>query len=125
MKRADLKVGKVYVVAGRGEMRMAEFCDPPEAMMRQFRAYGGVGAVPQGTTVRLEGHGGGNYWAAPEDIVREASRADLDAREAQARFRGVACDDPECWCLEYGLVKCRHCGHLTDPSDCGKCGSIP
>ena len=97
MRREELVIGKVYTVAGRGEMRMAEFCDPPADLIRKFQAYGGRG-MPEGITVRLEGHGGGDYWASPEDIVREASRADLDARDAQARPRGVACDDLECWC---------------------------
>lgn len=124
MKRADLKVGKIYVVVGRGEMMLAEFSSVPADALRAFQAYGG-NILGYGGTVKFKAHGGGEYWATPEDVVREASRADLDARDAQAQSRGVACEDPECWCQEYGLVKCRHCGHLTDPSDCGRCGSIP
>jgi hypothetical protein len=125
MRRDELDLGKVYVVAGRGELMLVEFCDPPAELIRRWKAYGGQGEFPEGTTVRLKGHGNGDYWAAPESIVREATRGDLDARDAQAQRYGLECKDPECWCREYGLVKCRHCGHLTHSSDCGRCGSSP
>lgn len=100
MRRDELEVGRVYLVAGRGEMRLAEFCPPPADLIRKFRAYGG--RAPEGVTVRLESHGGGSYWVAPEEIVREATQEDLAARDAQDRPRGLACDDPECWCRRRG-----------------------
>lgn len=40
------------------------------------------------------------YWAQPHEVVREATAEDLRRRDEQARPRGVACDDPECWCRE-------------------------
>lgn len=103
MKRDELELGKIYVVAGRGEMKLVEFCPPPASVIRQFRAYGGLG-VPDGLTVRLEAHGGWSHFASHDELVREATQADLDAREAQARPRGVECKDPECWCKNTGAT---------------------
>lgn len=97
MNRSELVVGRIYVVAGRGEMMLTELSPIPEDSLRAFQAYGG-NTLGYGGTVKFAAHGGGSCWAAPEDVAREATQEDLKRRDAQARSRGVACDDPECWC---------------------------
>lgn len=74
----ELRTGRIYVVCGRGEM-----------------LYSGEGGEQ---SARFVAHGGGNYWAAASDVVRAADWGDVDRREEQARSRGVACVDLDCWC---------------------------
>jgi hypothetical protein len=81
MKREDLVAGRIYVIAGRGEMRL-----------------------DRATALVFHAHGGGHYWASEDEVVREATAEDLRRRDEQARPRGVACDDPECWCRRYGMT---------------------
>ena len=71
------QLGKVYTLHGNGEL----LC---------------CGVNP----LRFAGHGHheGSYYASRDEVLREATRADLDARYAQAKPRGVACDDRKCWC---------------------------
>lgn len=71
--------GRIYILAGRGELLCVD------ASSLRFAAHGA--------------HTGG-YWASPHEVVREATAEDLRRRDEQARPRGVACDDPECWCRE-------------------------
>lgn len=52
-------------------------------------------ARQQGKTEALQSN---DDWASPHEVVREATAEDLRRRDEQARPRGVACDDPECWC---------------------------
>lgn len=75
------EIGKIYVIAARGEMKCAEEMEGGHVFM-------------------FWGHGWGRYWAGPDEVVREANAEDLKRRDAQARPRGVACDDGRCWCHE-------------------------
>lgn len=81
MKRSELVIGRIYTVAGQGEMRLAK--------------------LDHDRMPEMVAHGGGTYWSSPEQIVCEASPMDLIARDAEARARGVACEDEECWCRPF------------------------
>jgi len=77
MNRSDLKVGAVYIVAGRGPMWLEELTSPG---------------------VHFVGHGGVSYWEASEYVVRECDFGMMARYEAQSNPRGVGCDDQNCWC---------------------------
>lgn len=77
MNRADLRVGKVYLIAGLGEMRL-EVTTPLDMM--------------------FHGHGDAIHWTTPDQVVREATKADLEPRDAQGQPKGVACKRKQCWC---------------------------
>lgn len=112
MRQGDLRLGQIYIVAGEGPLRFvgAMFPEPGKRIASRFEGHGPLRST---------------YWAFPEQVVRICTDEDLQAYHEQGQARGVACTDPECWCQESGLVHCRYCGHLTDPSDCGACGSVP
>lgn len=77
MNRADLRVGKVYIVAGQGVGRLE--VTTPLGMM-------------------FHGHGDATYWADPDQVMREATKEDLEARDAQGQPKSVACKRKQCWC---------------------------
>lgn len=72
-------LGRVYVIAGRGEMLAHAFTRNPNCT--EFLAHGNI-----------------RYWASHDQVHREAKASDLDARHEQAKPRGVHCRDANCWC---------------------------
>jgi hypothetical protein len=81
MNLSDLEPGKVYVVAGQGELLLV--------------------LIHEKTPV-FAGHGSrtGTYYASLESIVRKATPEDIRRRYEMAKPRGVACDDKSCWCRD-------------------------
>jgi len=77
----EVEAGRCYTLAGCGEMLLSELPEPPRK-----------------TTVTFRAHGGYNYFGSFSQIVKEATRADLDARHEQAAPRGLDCKDDSCWC---------------------------
>lgn len=73
MKISNLKLGRIYIVAGQGEMKLTELPDPPHKTTVIFR-------TPWGTT----------YSAGPEQIVCEAKKANIQARKQALIDRGKA-----------------------------------
>lgn len=80
-----LKIGSIYVVAGRGEMLLNTLPN-------------------QWGNVLLTQHNGYTYCAAQEDLIREANQEDLNARYAQAKPRGLDCKNNTCWCRAGGSI---------------------
>lgn len=78
MEFERMREGALYVVRGRGVMRFAGEGSPASA--------------------RFLAHGNGSYWASAEDALRAADWHDVDAYQADAKVRGVACEDRTCWC---------------------------
>jgi len=94
MKVEELIVGEPYVVAGRGEMLLAEI----DTSFRATSANLGAPTIP---VCRMLEHGRGDYWCYPEKLVRKATKDDIRARDEQARARNVDCNNPDCWCVKY------------------------
>lgn len=88
MNPQELVVGAPYVVAGRGEMLLAELDD----------TYHDPGGRP---VCRMLGHGRGDYWCKVDQLVRRATAEDIQRRAEQARVRNVDCNNPGCWCVKY------------------------
>jgi hypothetical protein len=70
-------IGHIYTVAGRGEMKLDKI-NP--------------------NSLELLSHGNYRIHCPKESLVKEATQADLDARDAQAYPRNAHCQDPQCWC---------------------------
>jgi len=69
----ELIPGRLYTVAGCGPMRLIDPPDPSEGRC----------------TCRFETTGLLNYWASPDDIVREADAEYLDRHAAALRAAGM------------------------------------
>lgn len=78
MEFSELQKGHLYVIRGQGEM-----------------LYSGRGNA---TSAEFLAHGDCSYWAAADDVIREADWRDVDLRAERARACGLACADLDCWC---------------------------
>lgn len=88
-------VGRVYIIAGLGEMLCVEGRALPELHTPSPHAE-----PPAALTFAAHGTRSVSYWAEPHEVVREAFKVDIERRHEQALPRGLACTDPDCWCRE-------------------------
>lgn len=75
------EVGKVYTLAGLGEMLCV--------------------AVKDMQILIFEQHSGYPYYAIESQILRVATAKVILARHAEAAPRGVACTRSDCWCQRF------------------------
>lgn len=83
MNGSELRIGNVYTLIGKGEMRL-ERLTPGKT-------------EDQWSCVFLT-HGNCHYYAFSSEVLKPATKEDVELRQANARVRGVECRDPECWC---------------------------
>lgn len=79
MNLSDLEVGKPYVIVGHGEMLLTRIHEKTPVF------------APHGSDT-------GSYYASTDQVIRKATREDLDRRHENAKPRGVDCKDRDCWC---------------------------
>jgi len=85
MRYSDLVVGEVYVVEGRGPMRL-EGKEPEPWLTLRFRSHGPA-------TANLE------HWATPEEVERLCPPVWLvPLLPRQDVPQGLRCQDTDCWC---------------------------
>lgn len=72
MKAEDIQVGKVYVVAGRGPLKVVEAPNPPEK-----------------TTVTMRWPGGTVYYASTSQVLREADEEYITNFARAMKDRGL------------------------------------
>jgi hypothetical protein len=78
LNKDEIVPGYPYIVAGQGPLWLKESV---------------------GKTLLFLGHGGGEYWAAPDQVVRRCSTQDVKLYERNKAERNIQpCHDPGCWC---------------------------
>jgi len=79
-----VEVGKIYTIAGCGELLVEEAPAPPAK-----------------TTITMINHGGIRVWVGVQEVLREATPEAIRLRHENARLRGLECKRNDCWCRPY------------------------
>lgn len=85
----NFKAGDVVILKGQGEVLLV---------------HSSVNAEYVCWECRMHGPSKCSYWTFEDKIIRKASAADVLARRAEARVRGVDCNNPDCWCRRFDDV---------------------
>ena len=98
MNASEMKLGKPYVITGgHGVMLLVEFHHIDTGAV--LKAHGRfLGHGPQ--------HSIGN-WFSLDRVSCEATPEIVLKERAEADARNVGCNNPDCWCREYGRVQTR------------------